>query len=110
MFTLTFQPLGALNTSASVVQDTTIADIQGDQITHTDRNLTVYFARCADVSGDGAVSLTDTALVLANFGRTSDDPDWLTHGVHYDLNSDGAISLVDAAYALDQFGQMCVYV
>lgn len=109
MFTITFKPLGAVNTSTSVVQATTIADIQGDQITHTDTSLTVYFSRCADVSGDGAVSLTDTAQVLANFGRTSDDPDWLSNGVHYDLNSDGAISLVDAAYALDQFGQACVY-
>jgi hypothetical protein len=110
LLTVRFKPLATLNDSTVVDQTTGIADIQGATIDHVDEDLSVLFARCADVSGNGVVSLVDVGQVLQNVGKTSsNDPNWAVT-VRYDLNQSNAISLADVGYALDEVGQSCTYV
>lgn len=107
--TIKFKPLGALNTTSVVTQTTSVADIQGDTVTHTDQNLTVQFSRCGDVNSSGAVTLSDVALTLTHVGQQSaTDPNW---GVdqRYDINQSGAVTLSDVSYILDEVGQFCTY-
>lgn len=110
LFSLKLKPLGLVNTTTPLTQTTTIADIQGDAIAHTDASMTINFSRCADVSGNGNVSLADVLQVLGFVGKTStNDGNWITNQ-KYDLNQNLSISLADVLYALDEVGQFCAFI
>lgn len=53
---------------------------------------------CGDVTGDGAVNLSDLNVVLANFGAMTSEGD---------TNSDGVVNLTDLNIVLAQFGGNC---
>lgn len=47
-----------------------------------------------DLNGDGKVSIGDLAIVAANYGKSSADPDW-DKTKRADINSDGKVDLTD---------------
>jgi len=55
-------------------------------------------ARCADVTGDLAVSVADIVRVVQNFGTTN---------TFYDLNLDGRVSISDITLTVQMFGMRC---
>lgn len=109
--TVRFMPLvGGPTGNTSITHTTTLTDIQGVTISHTDVNGVITFKRCADVSENGAVTLADVSLVLSFVGLTSsNDPMWAQHA-KYDLNQNNAITLQDVSLALEQVGQMCTFI
>lgn len=57
---------------------------------------------CYDVTGDGAVSLSDVGRVLSHVGEVGQNIIW-------DLNHNGAVSLQDVGMVLRQVGKRCTY-
>ena len=97
-----------VNTQATISQTSALTDVQGASVDHTDGSVTILFSRCADVSGNGAVSLGDPLQILSFVGKTSSDPNWSTYSKN-DMNQNNAIALSDVLYALDEVGQLCIY-
>jgi hypothetical protein len=56
--------------------------------------------RCADVDGDGRVTLEDVRLIARQIMRGLYDP-------RYDVNNDGRVSTKDAMRAIRQLGRRC---
>ena len=56
-----------------------------------------------DCDGDGVVNLTDYMLVLNNYGKTSQDPDFDPLA---DTDGDGVINLTDYMDVLNNFGKV----
>ncbi len=80
-----------------------IASIQGggiDKVAITRPRLQ-RLGCAADFDADGAVTLNDLAIVLANFGDTGATP------ADGDANGDGLVDLSDLAEVLAQFGLQC---
>ncbi|MEX1254839.1 MAG: hypothetical protein WEE64_10900, partial [Dehalococcoidia bacterium] len=64
---------------------------------------------CADVSGDGSVSIGDVGSVVGKFGLGSPDYSAVVGGYHplYDLVADGSISVGDIGSTVSDFGLTC---
>lgn len=57
---------------------------------------------CADVTGDGVVSIADLSLVVTSWGETE------IPGQGGDVSGDGVIDLEDLAFLLEQWDNACV--
>jgi hypothetical protein len=110
LLTVTFDPLAAVGVTTQVTMTSQLADIRGRVLAHTDSNTNVTFRRCADVSGNGAVSLQDVGQVLAKVGTTGGPPPSSGWDPKFDLNQNNAVTLSDVGYALAQVGQSCVFI
>jgi hypothetical protein len=106
-----FKPLVNTTATATLTQTTSLADIQGSGVDHSNVSLSIQFSpRCADVTGNGAVTLLDALAVLPHIGQdSSTDPTWSTDA-KYDLNRSLAITLLDVLYVIPQVGASCAFV
>jgi len=110
LMSVVFQPVTAnvnLNESIPVTQVTQLADITGRIIPSTTPAGAVVIRRCADVSGNGTVSLADVLETLGHVGETPASPGW---NPKYDLNQNANVTLSDALYALAEVGQSCTFI
>lgn len=105
---LRFKPLvSGPGGSTTLSHTTTVVDIQGDTIDHVNTNGDVLFSTCADVSGNGVVTISDVLEIVLRVGQTSSSQGW---DPKYDLAPpSGAITISDALYALAEVGQFCTY-
>ena len=60
--------------------------------------------KCADVNGDGVVTVKDILKIVLRFGARSGGA---RYQPKYDLNNDGVINLIDVMLAIDQLGTRC---
>lgn len=96
--------LQAVTDSAKAVADNVAASqIQVDQAA---AELTIALQRFrasmntqmpGDLNGDNSYSIGDLAIMAANYGKTSDDPNWQLYK-KADLNNDGKIDIADLAF------------
>ncbi len=100
---LTFR---AKNVSAPItgtiaVSNALVADEKGTEASIRAASLTVQVTVVTpgipgDVNGDSKVSIGDLAIAAANYGRTSQDPNWAAIKA-CDINNDGKIDILDLA-------------
>ena len=87
-----------INFSDSKVLDTPIQPADPSPIPVTVRSLNAYIAPCADMTGDGRVTVADILYVVSKFGTS--DP-------MADLNGDGIVTVQDILIAVGEFGLLC---
>ena len=90
----------ALTNRSSLVDTTEFSA----EIPVTVRSSNVTVAYCGDLNGDGAVTVSDIGIMIANFGRAEGGPDWNPDA---DLNGDGVITVSDIGLVVVQFGTLC---
>ncbi|WP_152394480.1 DUF4855 domain-containing protein [Paenibacillus guangzhouensis] len=88
-------------TGTVAVTKALVADDQGVETSIGAASLTIQVTVVTpgipgDVNGDGKVSIGDLAIAAANYGRTSQDPNWAVIKAG-DLNGDGKIDIADLA-------------
>ncbi|WP_018755915.1 DUF4855 domain-containing protein [Paenibacillus terrigena] len=88
-------------TGTIAVSNALVADDQGAESSIRAASLTIQVTvvtpgNSGDVNGDGKVSIGDLAIAAANYGRTSQDPNWAAIKA-CDLNGDGKIDIADLA-------------
>ncbi len=82
------------------VKSATLGDSLGQETNAVLSSVQVDFTTATDpepskdLNGDGKVSIGDLAIVAANYGKTSADPDW-DKAKRADINGDGKIDLTD---------------
>ncbi|WP_422657070.1 family 20 glycosylhydrolase [Paenibacillus sp. EC2-1] len=87
-------------TGQIAVKQAILGDGEGQETSALPSNVQVEFTTTTnpepstDLNGDGKVSIGDLAIVAANYGKTSSDPDWNT-AKRADINGDGKIDLTD---------------
>lgn len=87
-------------TGRIAVKRATLGDNEGQETSAATSSAQVEFTTSTvpeptkDLNGDGKVSIGDLAIVAANYGRTSADPDW-DKAKRADINGDGKIDLTD---------------
>lgn len=87
-------------TGRMAVKRATLGDNEGQETSAVNSSAQVEFTTSTvpeptkDLNGDGKVSIGDLAIVAANYGKTSADPDW-DKAKRADINGDGKIDLTD---------------
>lgn len=86
-------------TGRITVKRATLGDSDGQEISAATSSAQVEFTTTVpepskDLNGDGKVSIGDLAIVAANYGKSSADPDW-DKAKRADINSDGKVDLTD---------------
>jgi|GEM_PF-528730 len=91
----------APTTGTIAVSNALVADDQGAESSIRAASLTIQVTvvtpgNSGDVNGDSKVSIGDLAIAAANYGRTSQDPNWAAIKA-CDLSGDGKIDIADLA-------------
>jgi hypothetical protein len=86
-----------INFSDSYALDTPISGYP-TVIPATVRSLNTFIGPCADLTGDGRVTVADILAVVSKFG---------THDAVADLNGDGVVTVNDILIAVGEFGLLC---
>ncbi|WP_171681431.1 cohesin domain-containing protein [Paenibacillus planticolens] len=89
-------------TATVSVSRAALGDAQGNEIVPVPASMQVRIVLPTagipgDMNNDGKVSIGDLSIVAANYGKTSESPDWESIK-HLDSNHDGKIDITDLAF------------
>lgn len=88
------------------LETSTLANSTADpvEVPNTQIAATIQFAKCADLDGNGIVSIADISRIVGLYGTTPSSPNWDERA---DLNYSNSVSTADITIAVSEYQKTC---